>query len=712
MRRRTTNRQDNKPMKKTIIALLLALISTSAGAQLNTNRIMQIGRNALYFEDYVLSIQYFNRVINVKPYLAEPYYYRAVAKFYLDDLSGTASDCDIALSINPFLIGAYNLRGIVRLRQGKSADALSDFQAGLQYEPNNMNLLLNSGIANINLKEYEQAIADYDKLLEHDQKNVPAILYRGIALVEHGDTITALGEFKKATEINKYSPDAYTYSGMLHYQMHKYEEALDDYNHLQELRPHDANVYVNRAITKYNLDDYKGCFADLDEAIRLDPKNKMAYANRGMLRNEVGDYNNALEDFTHVLAIDASDDIALFNRAITYIQVGEMNNALSDLNIIIAKHPDFGPAYYQRAIVKRYMNDQKGSEIDYMTAYTFEQERIKRGLENGERAARGEDTSTDKDAKEKKESRSKNDNDIKKYDQMVVVSDFGDNDEKLSQDTEHIRGRVQDRDIAIDLEPVFELSFFVTDTVMPKARYYEKSVEQFNNNKVYSRPLMITNREYSGEGNESLFYFNQIRETTTRIEQTPAEYDLYLVRGTLYNTVMNYNNAINDFNVCILKNPYDVNALFNRAATRYKMVEVIRSMENEAVAIGEPQMGAAAANNLRSELSILDFDLIMADLRQVIQYAPDFEFAYYNMSLINCARKQFKEATEMLDKAISLNPEFAEAYFNRGIINIYLGNDKAGEEDLSKAGELGIHKAYNVIKRYTGKTKEGNEKDH
>ncbi|KAA6308014.1 Tryptophan synthase alpha chain, partial [termite gut metagenome] len=42
-------------------------------AQINTERVMMIARNALYFEDYVLSIQYFNQVINAKPYLYEPY---------------------------------------------------------------------------------------------------------------------------------------------------------------------------------------------------------------------------------------------------------------------------------------------------------------------------------------------------------------------------------------------------------------------------------------------------------------------------------------------------------------------------------------------------------------------------------------------------------------------------------------------------------------
>ena len=58
-------------LKYVILAALLILPSF-VKAQLNTEQIMIIGRNALYFEDYVLSIQYFNKVISARPYLYEP----------------------------------------------------------------------------------------------------------------------------------------------------------------------------------------------------------------------------------------------------------------------------------------------------------------------------------------------------------------------------------------------------------------------------------------------------------------------------------------------------------------------------------------------------------------------------------------------------------------------------------------------------------------
>ena len=232
------------------LVMLCWLLSSAVevGAQVNTNRMMQVGRNALYFEDYVLSIQYFNRVIIVKPYLSEPYYYRAIAKYYLDDLRGCASDCDVALEINPFLVDAYNLRGIAHLRLDKPDLAKQDFEKGLELEPENPNMLMNAGVACINLKEFDHAIGLYDKLLQRDSRNVQAMLYRGVALVERGDTTLALTQFEKAVAVNAYSVNAITYLAMMQYQLKLYSQALDNYNKLAELRPQDPFVFINLSL--------------------------------------------------------------------------------------------------------------------------------------------------------------------------------------------------------------------------------------------------------------------------------------------------------------------------------------------------------------------------------------------------------------------------------------------------------------------------------
>ena len=89
-----------------ILVLVLCGLWLPMRAQLNTDRITAIGRNALYFEDYVLSIQYFNQVIKLKPYLAEPYLYRAIAKINLEDYQGALLDGQSPIACNPFMRGA------------------------------------------------------------------------------------------------------------------------------------------------------------------------------------------------------------------------------------------------------------------------------------------------------------------------------------------------------------------------------------------------------------------------------------------------------------------------------------------------------------------------------------------------------------------------------------------------------------------------------
>ena len=72
----------------------------------------------------MLSIQYFNQVINAKPYLYEPYFFRALAKVNLEDYQGAEADCDEAIKRNPFVVGAYQVRGLARIRQSNSTGRL------------------------------------------------------------------------------------------------------------------------------------------------------------------------------------------------------------------------------------------------------------------------------------------------------------------------------------------------------------------------------------------------------------------------------------------------------------------------------------------------------------------------------------------------------------------------------------------------------------
>ena len=124
----------------TILAVFLA--SSLAGwSQINTDQVLRVGQNALYFEDYVLSIQYFNQVIQAKPYLPQPYLMRAIAKLNLEDYRGAEEDASKCISINPYLPDAWEVRGVARQNRGLNNGAIADYDQALALMPNNRNIL-------------------------------------------------------------------------------------------------------------------------------------------------------------------------------------------------------------------------------------------------------------------------------------------------------------------------------------------------------------------------------------------------------------------------------------------------------------------------------------------------------------------------------------------------------------------------------------------
>ena len=149
------------------VAVALTVLAAWLGvdAQINTDQVLRVGQNALYFEDYMLSIQYFNRVIQAKPYLAQPYFYRAIAKLNLEDYNGAEADAAHAIEINPYLTDAWEVRGVARQNLGDNRGAISDYDHALELIPRNRQLLFNKALAQSDIEDYEGADSTFEALL-------------------------------------------------------------------------------------------------------------------------------------------------------------------------------------------------------------------------------------------------------------------------------------------------------------------------------------------------------------------------------------------------------------------------------------------------------------------------------------------------------------------------------------------------------------------
>lgn len=693
-----------------IVLILAGLSSGSVKAQIDTDRMTIIGRNALYFEDYILAIQYFNQIIKAKPYLAEPYYYRAVGKYHLEDYPGALDDCGKALEINPYMIDAYNLRGILYQKMEKPEASIDDYKQGLEVDPLNLNLMINLGIAYIQTEDYKKAMEVYSKVLEESPNLVTAYLNRGLARFSASDTTGALGDFSKAVETNPYIPDGFVNRSMIYYHQGEFGKALDDVDEALKLRPEEASLYMNRGIIRYQLDSLRGTMADFNKFVELEPRNAMGYNNRGILRAEIGDLDGAINDFSRVLAIRGEDLPTLYYRGMLYQEKGDFRKALSDYNIVADAYPDFSPVYYNRAEVRMALGQEEAARLDYNTAMKLEMDR-RENIGNAPQqmaAQKGEDESGGKEEKKKrKATRGENDRNIRNYDKMAVLDDFGtDQPEELTGTS--LRGKIQNRNIMVDLQQPYGLTFFPGDTLVHRVRYFEKDVEELTQGFMSDRTVEIANVTGEIDRETSVILFDNISRLTNLIEnerKAEQKSELLMERGFHYLAVQNLNNAMEDFSDVIDLTKGNYLAYFQRAFARYKMVETVKAMEQEnAPAVEELDLNATndplGSVNKKEQSSILDYNMILDDLDKVIEINPDFEFAWFNRGYIKSLLRNFEGSVKDYTSAIEINSDFAEAYFNRGLNRIYLENTTEGTMDLSKAGELGVFEAYSIIKRY------------
>ena len=676
-------------IKKILTAILL--LPTLLYAQINTERVMTIARNALYFEDYVLSIQYFNQVINAKPYLYEPYFFRGLAKINLDDYQGAESDCDAAIQRNPFVVGAYQIRGLARIRQNKFDEAIEDYKTAIKYDPENVVLWHNLSLCHIQKEDYEAAKEDLGTLLTIAPRYTRAYLMRGEVSLKQNDTIQALRDFDKAIDMDRYDPDGWGARAIVRLQQGKYKEAEADLDQSIHLSAKNAGNYINRALARFHQNNLRGAMSDYDLALDIDPNNFLGHYNRGLLRAQVGDDNRAIEDFDFVLKMEPDNMMAIFNRGLLRAQTGDYRGAISDYSKVIAEYPNFMAGYYQRAEARKKIGDCKGAEQDEFKIMKMQIDK-RNGVSSGDKKEGGDskdvaDNSSGNSNGDGGKTRKKSDKNMENY-RKIVIADDSEVDQRYKSD---YRGRVQDRNVTIKLEPMYALTYYEKLSDVKRIVHYHKYIEELNHSKLFPKPLRITNMEAPLTEEQVRFHFALIDAHTSDVVADEKNAKKRFMRGLDFYLVQDFASSIDDFTKSILLDDTFFPAYFMRALVRYKQLEYKKAEAtmSEGATSGTTEMK-------KPEVMAIDYEVVKNDLDHVIQLAPDFVYGYLSSLL-----KDYRAALADYDKAIELSPDFAEAYFNRGLTHIFLGNNKQGIADLSKAGELGIVSAYNIIKRFT-----------
>ena len=695
-----------------LIGLLLTGL-LPAHAQLNTDRITSIGRNALYFEDYVLSIQYFNQVIKLKPYLAEPYQLRAIAKIQLSDYQGAMRDCNAAIERNPFQPGAYYTRGYIYRQLGEYDKAEKDFSEALIFAPENKTYMLLRADTRAQLKHYAEAREDIDYLLRREPESASLHFERGVICMQQQDTTCALEEFTSTVKYDSQNAQNWSALGVVTMMTGDEDVALNHITQAINLGSKYAGDFINRGIIYYHKHNYRAAMTDYDKAIELSPNEAQCYFNRGVLRQEVGDYNHAYDDLTCALSCieqapssTANHEIlgpTLYQRGLVSMQLQQWRNAIHDFDSLAAVHPTFLPAYYIASRAHTALGEKQAAYACLDKARKIEEEHERdsnrQDTANGQQAATDDQLNTDARMARTETNR----RDYRKlFSQRAAQNGEADSQEQKYSST--TRGRVQDKHQDLINQPSISLTYYAQGTTK-----YNYALTAFNNRRLLPDMLKATTHELPLSAEMVSHHFAQITRLSSTIDalptdlrsipqpETPRVARILFARAMEFAIVQDYASAIEDCSRALSISDSDSTMVaimyFCQANWRYRLWEYQQSeLSYQQSALNAQQSAISYQQAGRFTMMLMDYD-------QVIRNLPDFAYAYYNKANILCRQKDYEAAIRHYSEAIRVDSDLAEAYFNRGLTYIYIGELQAGLQDLSRAGELGLYQAYNIITR-------------
>jgi tetratricopeptide (TPR) repeat protein len=209
------------------------------------------------------------------------YYFRATAKYELEEYSGCISDYSTAIDIGLNII-TYD-------SDGESTAASARSWTILAYN--------GRGLAKRSKDNYQDALDDFDEAL---------------SLCQDDDV--------------HYKKQIYYNMGLTKKNMDDTDGAIDAFTISIELSPEEINPYYYRGTVKYKTDDIDGALYDFSQVILYVEKNIAdvdldfdlikAYLYRGAIRTKTDDMEGALRDYTKAIEIDPEFARAYFGRGL------------------------------------------------------------------------------------------------------------------------------------------------------------------------------------------------------------------------------------------------------------------------------------------------------------------------------------------------------------------------------------------------------------
>lgn len=653
-------------LKKSIkffIAFVFLLSTITSTAQLNKAYFFYQGQRLISQNKFTEAIGYLNTLIEVDSTIAEGWFLRGIAKYYLNDLHGSINDFSKSISKNPLFTVAYHYRAISENRLSMYNEALKDLETALDLRPNDNEILFTRGATYVQTMQYSKAIQDFNQVIRSSPNNIDSWINRGIAKLCSNDTLDAINDLSQAIKLNPFYAESYAKRGRVYFEKKEYEIALSDLKQAILLDPTSTMNYFIRGLIYNSMNRYANAIEDFDKVLSIDQKNSLSLYNRALIKSQTGALNSALDDYNQLVKLNPNNVLVFYNRAGVNFELDRFNDAINDYTSAINLYPDFANAYLNRSVAKSRIGNAKGAEQDYNTA----NEKIQKYKISSQAAYLAmADTS-------------------KKFNNLLAFdADFSEGFSKINLKN----------DISL---PTGFLPFLKLQLID------EKTKTAFRD---YKNPFIDSLNSKTAKG----YTFVYVQSTTTSVPLSEMGYkesslkdesSTKLFYDALQSSSLNkYNQAVQEYEKSLKCDPDNQIIALNLAVEKIEMAKFIEQFNND---LGSISLQMGSTTNIKGDQNkstVYSYNEVLNQLISIEQKLPDLAIIPYNIGNTYILIENLDKAIEEYSNALKIAPNFAEAWFNRGMIYLIKGDKQKGCLDISKSGELGINQSYSIIQKF------------
>jgi tetratricopeptide (TPR) repeat protein len=244
-----------------------------------------------------------------------------------------------AIQLNPKSEKALRGRAWIYLRQEKNKLAEADYKRVLQLNPSCSNCLANMALLKSGAKEHAAAEKLGEQAIKADSNNNHAYVNYGRVLLNQQKNTEAILQFDRALAIKADDIDAYYYRSFANQRLGNDDAFLKDLNTMIKLDSTLADAWSMRGTYYANQQRWDETLRDFGRAFLLDSLNSRHAANIASVYLYKEDPATAYRYFTKAVELDKQNMEALYYRGVALYRMENMDASCEDFALLKSRLP-------------------------------------------------------------------------------------------------------------------------------------------------------------------------------------------------------------------------------------------------------------------------------------------------------------------------------------------------------------------------------------